>query len=145
MSGLEITDSFGPMLKKAVGNFGSSVERATGRNAALLQRNVEVGIRRQKYKSDWPSLKEETLKVKAKEKKSNLILIGEGDLSSSFEVIKHSLGIYEVGTMSPYARAHEFGYEAKGIPARPYFRPAMDDSFNQMKENWSNALKEIFK
>ncbi|MCE9501286.1 MAG: phage morphogenesis protein [Leptospira sp.] len=145
MSGLQITDGIGPMLAKAGKQMGASMDRATGKNALLVQRNVEVGIRRQKYKADWKALKEATIKEKKRKNQSNLTLVAEGDLSSSFEVLKRSFGIYETGTMSKYARAQAFGFEARGIPARDYWTPAIEESFPQMKVNWTEGLRDIFK
>ncbi|AIG27422.1 hypothetical protein EGH10_20925 [Brevibacillus laterosporus] len=46
------------------------------------------------------------------------------------------------GDPGSYAAAHEFGYEPKNIPARPFLRPALHENRDQIKEI---AKKEIIK
>ncbi|EMJ34923.1 bacteriophage protein, PF04883-like family protein [Leptospira interrogans str. FPW1039] len=74
-----------------------------------------------------------------------MTLIEEGELSASFEIVKENDSTVVVGTNSKYARIHEFGFEAKNIPARPYFRPALEDSKELILQNFKEAMKEIFK
>ncbi|MCP5502626.1 MAG: phage virion morphogenesis protein [Leptospiraceae bacterium] len=139
--GLTYTDTFGPVLLNAIAGLDAQLERATEKNAMLLQANLIKGIRNQKYRSQWPDLKPKTITQKEKKNLSNLILVGTGDLSSSFEVAKVSGKVFQVGTNNPYARAHEFGYAPRKIPARPYYRPAWNDSLEGMKENWREAFR----
>lgn len=141
---VSVTDTFGPALMKAIQTAGEKFERVQERNAHLVQAHIVKGIRQQRHKSGWLSLKPETVKRKALTGLSNLTLIGKGDLSSGFEVRKEGPGIYQVGTNEPYARAHEFGFEAGGIPERPYFRPALEEASPQLRENWKNTVKEVF-
>lgn len=147
MSGISFSDNFNDALKNASKNLLSSMEQATAKNAYLLQANITKGIRDQKY--SWDPLKDETVRRKAKKGLDKRILM-EGDSSRSEDLWKsfEVLGVgsnYHVGSNAEYARAQEFGYEASGIPARPYFQPAMEDSFEEMKVNWKNAVKGSFK
>lgn len=139
--GLTFIDTFGPMLMKSVAGLDTQLEKVTEKNAMLLQANLIKGIRNQKYKSQWPDLKPKTKKQKERKNLSELILVGTGDLSSSFEIAKISGQEFQVGTNNPYARAHEYGYAPRGIPARPYFKPAFEDSLEPMKENWKEAFQ----
>lgn len=142
---LSVTDTFGPKLNQAISEGRKKIEHVQEQNATLVQANVIKGIRSQKYKSNWPELAEETKKRKAKLGQSNLTLIAEGDLSSSFEIVKENDSTFVVGTNKKQARAQEFGFEASGIPERSYFRPALEDSKKQILENFKTVLGEIFK
>nr|WP_236871049.1 HK97-gp10 family putative phage morphogenesis protein [Brevibacillus laterosporus] len=46
------------------------------------------------------------------------------------------------GDPGSYAATHEFGYEPKNIPARPFLRPALHENRDQIKEI---AKKEVIK
>lgn len=143
--GLTFTDTFGPFLLKAIDRFEKDLDDATEKNAFLLQANITKGIRNQVYKSQWPELSKFTKKFKKRKNLSPLTLIATGDLSSSFEVVSQGSKIFHVGTNNVYARAHEFGYAPRKIPARPFFRPAIQTSEPTMKENWKEAFKKIIK
>ncbi|EKO53338.1 phage virion morphogenesis family protein [Leptospira kirschneri str. 200801925] len=145
MKFLTVTDTFGPALHSAISEGQDKLTKVQDRNAALVQANVTKGIRSQKYKSSWPELSETTKERKEEKGKSPLTLIEEGELSSSFEIVKENDSTVVVGTNSKYARIHEFGFEAKNIPARPYFRPALEDSKKLILKNFRDALKDIFK
>lgn len=147
MSG--VIDTFGPMLDRALSDLHTNLDQATRKNARLLQAGVTKGIRDQKWASLWRSLKPGTILRKMRHGLDPRTLI-EGDrkksedLWKSFEVVKIESGVYEVGSNAPYARAHELGYEAGGIPARPYFQPALQEAEPQMVENWKDAVKHSF-
>ncbi|EQA62209.1 HK97-gp10 family putative phage morphogenesis protein [Leptospira alexanderi] len=145
MKFLTVTDTFGPVLQNAVSKGQDKLSKVQDKNAAIVQANITKGIRSQKYKSGWPELSETTKERKEKKGKSPLTLIEEGELSSSFEIVKENDSTVVVGTNSPYARIHEFGFKTKNIPARPYFRPALEDSKELIIQNFKDALKEIFK
>lgn len=136
---IQITDTFSAALKAAQGGFEKVMDEATEKNAFLLQANVVKGLRHQTR--DHIELKGETLKYK----KGSQILVEEGDLSGSVEVEKVKNGVYEVGTNRPDALAHEFGFEKRNLPARPYFAPAIEESQDEMVENWNNGIKRLFK
>ncbi|PJZ43672.1 phage virion morphogenesis protein [Leptospira brenneri] len=141
---MSVTDSFGPMLARAISKGSKVLEKAQAQNAAVVQSNIIKGIRSQKYVTNWPSLSEATKKRKRKLRLSPLTLVAHGDYSSSFETRKHDNTTYEVGTNRPDARRHEFGFEAGGEPERPHVRPALKDSAEQIKENYVRAVSEIF-
>ncbi|EMM99144.1 phage virion morphogenesis family protein [Leptospira noguchii str. 1993005606] len=145
MKFLTVTDTFGPALHSAVSKGQDKLTKVQDKNAAIVQANVIKGIRSQKYKSDWPELSETTKERKEEKGKSPLTLIEDGELSASFEIVKGNDSTVIVGTNSPYARVHEFGFETKNIPARPYFRPALEDSKKLILKNFKDALREIFK
>lgn len=46
------------------------------------------------------------------------------------------------GSPGDYAAAHEFGYAPKNIPARPYLRPALHESRDEIKEAVAQALAD---
>ena len=138
MSGVELTYEFSGILDAAMERMDDALDRATGRNAALVQVNTVKGIRNQTR--DWPDIQQATKDRKGKSD----ILVDEGDLSASIEINKRRDGIYDVGTNLEYARVHELGFDAKGIPARPYLQPALEESGQEMQENWRDALEEIF-
>lgn len=54
----------------------------------------------------------------------------------------------KIGTNVVYARAHEFGYEPRNLPARPFLRPSLADPGNRkqilniLTENINKALGE---
>lgn len=149
MSGLTFTDQFKSVLDGARDNLIGAMQKATIQNGYLLQAYVTKGIRDQKYTSGYKALSERTIEKKAKNKLDSRFLM-EGDKSKSedlwksFEVIEFNGNEVGVGSNAAYARAQEFGYEARGLPARPYFQPAMEDAYEEMKDNWQNALKETF-
>lgn len=142
---ITFTDNFGPVLARALANVGPEMEKATQQNAYLLQAKLAEGIRRQLYYSNWPALKPKTRLQKAKKRQSDLTLVGEGELSSSFEVLPIARSTFAVGTNNPYARAQEFGYSPKNLPARPYFRPALKDATPEMLDNWKRVFGGVFK
>ncbi|UPY80431.1 phage virion morphogenesis protein [Leptospira weilii] len=140
---LSVTDSFGPMLQGAISKGQDKLTQVQDKNAAVVQANIIKGIRSQKYKSGWPELAETTKEKKQKEGRSPLTLIEEGDFPLRLKLKENDSRV--VGTNSPCTRIHEFGFETKIIPARPYFRPALEDSKELIIENFKDALKEIFK
>ena len=100
----------------------------------IVQRKIIVGLRRQEYRSLWAPLSARWLA--SPRKRNQLILVNYGDLSSSIEVVRRGPGDWEVGTNHVAARAHEFGYRPRRLPARPYFRPAFEDSIDEISELW---------
>jgi phage gpG-like protein len=140
--GIKLTsDPFSGALDK-LSKAGPRLQNATMKNASILHRNMVTGIRRQKYMTNsiqnWAPLSDKYL---ASQKKRNSVSrVNEGDLSSSIDIHQHDKDAYEVGTNHVAALAHEFGYEPKNLPERPYMRPAMDESSGEMRKNWENAL-----
>lgn len=141
---MSVTDSFGPMLMRAAKKGSKVLEKTQAKNAAILQANIIKGIRSQKYRTNWPELSEATKERKKKLRLSPLILIAHGEYSASFETRKHDSTTYEVGTNAPQARRLEFGFETGGTKERPHVRPAMKDSIEPIRENYGNAISEIF-
>jgi phage gpG-like protein len=141
---VELFDPFGPALGRAAQTAVSTFEKAIGRSAATVQRNATLGIRRQKYSGLWPALSEAYAVRKALKGHGNALLISEGDLSGSIEMSRRSAVTYDVGTNMVYARAHELGYEARGIPARPFMGPALEESVPEIKEHFRDAVQGLF-
>lgn len=140
---MTFTDTFGPVLAKSA-NLHNELAKATANNAYLVQRNVVLRIRSSQFQGNYKSLSEAYLAYKLKKGFSQNILTKTGDLGRSFAVTKQSEEVYQVGTNIVYARAMELGNPKKNIPARPYFRPGVEDSIPQMKENWKEALRRTF-
>jgi hypothetical protein len=149
MSGLSFEDQFKSVLSNAKDNLLNEMHRATVQNGNVLLAYVTKGIRDQKYASGYKNLAEATKNRKLKKGLDPRFLM-EGDKSKSedlwksFEVIELNSSDVAVGSNAKYARVQEFGYEARGLEARAYFQPAMEDAYDDMKENWQNAVKETF-
>lgn len=141
--GLTFTDTFGPVLAKSAG-LHKELGKATANNAYLVQRNVVLRIRSSQFQGNYKSLSERYLAYKLRKGFSQNILTKTGDLGRSFAVTKQSEEVYQVGTNIVYARAMELGNPKKNIPARPYFRPGVEDSIPQMQANWKEALRATF-
>lgn len=141
---VELRDPFGPALARAVNGAGDRFEKALGRSAASVQRNATIGIRRQKYKGQWPALTPDYAVRKAMQGRGSGILISEGDLSGSIEVSRKSQVSYEVGTNLIYARAHELGYAPRNLPARPFMQPALEEAAPDIQENFREAVEDLF-
>lgn len=149
MSGLSFEDNFNSIIKNAKKNLLTKMTNAYVENGYLLQANITKGYRDQKYAGDYDPLKEKTVERKRKKNLDPRFLI-EGDSKSedlwkSFEVIKLNDFTVVVGTNAKYARAQEFGYEARGIVARANVGPSLEDSFPAMKENFKQAVSGSFK
>lgn len=159
MSGLSFDDQFKSVLDGAKDNLLNAMHQATVQNGFILEAYVRKGIRDQRYASSYPALTQKTKERKAKQGQDRRFLIAgpnrnkskdsksedtSEDLWRSFEVVEFNNSEVGVFSNAKYARAQEFGYEARGLQARPYFQPAMEDAFDEMKENWQNALKETF-
>jgi phage gpG-like protein len=72
------------------------------------------------------------------------ITTDDSDLSHGVMYVGVAAGSPDQGKGSPgdYAAAHEFGYAPKNIPPRPYLRPALEESKEQIKEEVTKALLE---
>ncbi|EMJ63430.1 MULTISPECIES: phage virion morphogenesis protein [Leptospira] len=150
MSGISYKDNLKNLFRNATDKLQSCIGSANIKNAYLLQALITKGFRDQKYVSQYEALHPETIARKAKKGFDPRFLI-EGDKSKSEDLWKSfevaTLGKYEavVGTNAKYARAHEFGYEAGGIPARPVLGPSIDEGYEQFKENYKNGMREFMK
>lgn len=134
----------------------SKVERkadmAVSKSAQLIRRNVikEIG----EQPAAWPRLSAKYAAQKSMKGGSNLILVSGirtrksrtpvTNYRNSFEVEKSGKAQYDVGSNYPQARALEYGFEPRNLPARPHFEPAVEKSRDDILENYSNFLKEVF-
>jgi len=141
---VELTDPFGPALQRAVSGAANRFERALGRSAAAVQRNATLGIRRQKYRGQWPALSPVYAAQKAMKGRGSAILISDGDLSGSIEINRKSAVSYDVGTNLVYARAQEMGYAPRSLPARPFMQPALEEAAPDIQENFREAVEDLF-
>lgn len=141
---VELFDPFGPALSRAVTTASGKFERALGQSAAAVQRNATVGIRRQKYRGEWPALSPGYAVRKAMKGRGSAILISEGDLSGSIEISRKSAVAYDVGTNLVYARAQEMGYAPRNLPARPFMAPAVKEAGPDIQEHFRDAAMELF-
>lgn len=145
-----MTDTFGPMLFKAVDNLQKNLERASNVSARFIQAQWTKGIRNQTLKTNpvenWKPLSEKYLNSKRKKEKSNLINVLSGDYSGSINVAKNNMGYYEVGTN---ANTKGFSYPAyfenkSGRAYRPSLTPVMILSKETVLENFKEAIRESF-
>lgn len=111
--------------------------------AEIVRANVVKGIRDQKYL--FAPLSIYTKEYKQKKGLSPLILIAEGDYLASFTTEKVDWDEVHIGSNHPQSRALEFGYEPKGLPARPHLAPALADSVNEVIDTLQDAFAKIFK
>ena len=123
------------------GGWDSAIDGILERSCLIVQRKVIVGLRRQYYRSLWAPLSPRWLA--SPRKRNSLILVNFGDLSSSIEVVRRGPGDWEVGTNHVAARAHEFGYKPRNLPARPFFLPAFEDSIEEINELWKAQFVAI--
>lgn len=113
--------------------------------------NVVKGIRDQKW--DMEPLKPETLEAKSKHRGgkdpkppgSNLILIDQADYLASFTTEKVSWDEIHVGSNHDQARALEFGYEPRNLPARPHFHPGIEESVEEFLDIIGEGFRSMFK
>ena len=154
---IQITDTFGPALARASKELPARLKQATHRNAYVAQRAVVKGIRTNSLAvvAGWPALSSEYARRKRESGGSSKMLIGPdrkstprspdhsgGELMRSYEVNTQTFS-FELGTNNPYARAHEFGYAPRGLPARPHLKPAVKEAMPEMLENWGDALRGL--
>lgn len=142
---ISMNDTFGSVLERAKTRMGSELAKATGQNAYALQAEIHKGVAGQRFKSnsleDWKDLSWDY----KQRKEGDLILIESKDLVNSIEVARLGTFEYEVGTNDKRARAHEFGYEPRNLPARPYMRPGLEAAAPRMLKNWEKAVQETLK
>lgn len=127
-------------------NIGSSIQETMGNALEVSAENIRAavikGIRDQKY--SYAPLAQRTKEYKQKKGLSPLILIAEGDYLSSFATKKINWDEVHIGSNHPQSRALEFGYEPRGLPARPHFAPAMLDSVDEVITTLQGAFTHLF-
>jgi len=142
--GCELTGDWDKFLN--LKNIESAMREHMGdaleRGAELLRGNVVKYIRDQK--GNWPPLAESTVKQKAAKNQSDLILIAEGDYESSFATDRKSWDEVQMGSNHPQSRALEFGYEPRGLQARPHFWPAMEEGIDGYLNELQQGLATMF-
>jgi len=110
--------------------------------AEIVRANIIKGIRDQKY--SFAPLSQRTKEYKQKKGLSPLILIAEGDYMASFATKAVSWDEVHIGSNHPQSRALEFGYEPRGLPARPHVGPAMMDSIDEVISHLNKAFAGMF-
>ena len=72
-----------------------------------------------------------------------------GRLRSSIRYLIQAVGGKQfnirLGTDLIYARAHEYGYEARGLRKRPFLRPGTEDKIPELKERIEEMLERVAK
>ncbi len=133
---------------KALDGYSKSVEQnmdhALRRSAEILRTNVTKGIHAQKWSSSWPALSAKYLEQKeSRGNNTNILISGHRSPTStnpaqnyvqSFSVAKRKRLSYAIGSNYPQARALEYGFEARGLPARPHLEPALKESEEAIKD-----------
>ncbi len=147
---VSMTDTFGPMLFKAVDNLQKNLERASNVSARFIQASWIKGIRSQSLKTnpvqDWKPLSDKYFNSKRKQEKSNLINILTGNYSGSINIAKNNMGYYEVGTNANHKGfSYPLYFENKsGKAYRPSLAPVLVLSKDTVLENFKNAVKDSF-
>lgn len=134
----------------------SAFGEAIGKNSELLRRNIVVGIRNQR--PEWPDIQEATKRRKG----SSKILIDSGEMMGAVRTKQLTKVSAFVGipagvrnkrrkggrmTIAEYGAKHEFGMAVKSgggarIVKRQFIKPAYDESFKPMEENFFAAGKK---
>ncbi|MEL3907913.1 MAG: phage virion morphogenesis protein [Treponemataceae bacterium] len=86
----------------------------------------------------WAWFAESTLKFLNKHEMNTSLLLREGELLGSLKSeLKNEWSIL-VGACKEYAAVHQFGYDEKNIPARPYIGLSTEniDDLVVLTENW---------
>ncbi len=124
-------------LESAAKNIKDNLRQAGAKGAALIQREVTLNIRNQKF--NHVPLSPKTLK----RKKGTQILIDEGDYYRSWEIYEGATE-FIVGTSEPQAAAMEFGHEEGGIPARPHLGKTLEEKQNEINGCFREGVEKTF-
>ncbi|GAB4220026.1 MAG: hypothetical protein Kow00102_05730 [Spirochaetota bacterium] len=119
-------------------HMGNALETA----AEIVRANVVKGIRDQRY--PFAPLAQRTKEYKQMKGLSPLILIAEGDYLASFTTKKVSWDEVHIGSNHPQSRALEFGYEPRGLPARPHLGLALAESTHDVMSTLRDAFATMF-
>lgn len=159
-------DNFRNVLNHAGSRIQSEMDKSMHRSARIIEAGVIKGIKTQKWAGEWKALSPRTKKFKERVNASPHILIsgyrggkkkkrGKGltrlsktpraNYVNSFAVAKIGNAEYAVGTNYPQARALEFGYPKRKLPARPHLRLAIRDSKEDIKKTLDESIRKIFK
>jgi len=85
------------------------------------------------------------LKRKAEKGQSDLTLIAENDYVTSFAVHRDAWDKVLMGSDHEQSRALEFGYEPRGLAARPHFWPGIEEGTEEFLEELQHGLSDMFK
>ncbi|MCB1201346.1 MAG: HK97 gp10 family phage protein [Leptospiraceae bacterium] len=143
-------------LGKALVNLSRAVERKgdkrVQRAANIVRTNVIKVINSQP--GNWRALSLKYAERKAAARGSNKILISGVRTASSntpsinyrnsFDIEQTGKARFEVGSNHPQARALEFGFEPRNLPARPHLEPAIDESKTAIADEYKEFLREVF-
>lgn len=165
--GLEFTGfrEFENVLNHAGSRLESEMDKDIHRSARIIEAGVIKGIKTQKWAGEWKALSDDYVAFKKRVNASPHILIsgyrggkpkkkGKGltkllkvpraNYVNSFAVAKIRNGMYEVGSNYPQARALEFGYPKRRLPARPHLGLAIRDSKEDIKKTLDESIRKIF-
>ncbi len=147
---VSLTDTFLPVLYKAVENLAQNLDLASKKNAYFIQASWTKGIHSQSLKTNpvqnWKPLSEKYLQSKKKKSGSNLINVLTGTYSGSINVAKNHMGYYEVGTnTNSKGFSYPLYFENKtGRAYRPSLTPVLVLSKETILENYKKAIQESF-
>ena len=85
---------------------------------------IDSGDRLAPDGTDWPEWSESYLKTR---RGQHSLLLGEGNLMDSIQSSVDGRGFVEVGSNLIYAATHQFGDDARNIPARPFLGISSND------------------
>lgn len=127
---------------------------ADGLNIAATKTASNAKKRLGQYQQGWAKLKEVTIRRKfGKNKSASKVRLKRGGSGSdsplvdtgimragiTYKVDRFSLQA-EVGTPAIQAATHEFGDESRGIPARPYLRPALHEEMKHIEDSLAMGI-----
>lgn len=88
-------------------------------------------------------------KVQETKLSGQVLKVRTGRLRSSINTRVKRIGptgmLGVVGTNVVYARAHEFGYPPRNLPARPYLRPTFREQAQRVKNVFKNTIVDFAK
>lgn len=145
---VKVNDSMTPYLRRLSASLSFDAQRRVTRQMAkrfwqITRANIGTsGVDRPK---PWPALSLKYIQALKRKGQGPFIptLLRSGSLLNSIGLIS-SGNTAEVYSDSPYARAHQFGYAPRNLPARPYF-PAINDELTDYanRQVITAAVQEI--
>lgn len=157
------------MTTKLTGDWNGALKKMDGLNEAILknlktatlQSSIETRDTLKKHIEDqdlpWPAHTKQYAKYKARKKKSNLkwVLTGYSLDSMTYKILKNGLeafvGMLRTGKRKDgkpaelIGKVMEYGSVARGIKARPLFRPTWKEMKPKIQDRYKRALAAALK
>lgn len=138
------------LFKQLPGLMQSNLALATRKSAKRAEKYMVLGIAR--TRPEWDPLKEATIKRKGSSKP----LIDHADLMGSIKATKIMAALYFVGVLktaknkkgdklTDIGAVHEYGTRDGTIPPRPYLRPGLEESKDDIGKFYRGAIRASLK